>query len=576
MTLSAGKEARIVEPFSKPAQAVYAWTNQRLQARPWLMDLVVFLVFLAFATLFHLGRYYQAPEIFNLSSDAANIASFAAAWDHPELFEGDMILGNPKNFRFYATVHIPLVSLLQRVTGHYGSAFAVMIGPHILLHLVGFYLLGRVLFKSRFWAFFLAWALSANVNIGLSEFWGLFPDPLPRVSFSAGLGFLWAAALYWRQRPSAWPWIMAASGLLMYVHPVSAPTIALAVWMGLWTYKPESWSPVKRWGYLIFCGVCFLAVAAPFLVNYLANHEHGPVANLEQVRQIMRFRFARGYMVDEAWAIQQFGWRFCLVTPLLPLGLLGTILLLGMGNEEERSTLYLFLVWMLGIAISSIGLFLFDHKIAQLTGRIPFEADLIRGIRFLVPLFLILFIWSLRVMGDRIEGRLGSRLALVGLMALSFIMIRKTDLYLALPQTAAKKILLGKKAAEVNPPSQAIMAIRRLTPPKARILAYDIDQLAIRYGALRPVVYCGKDGGALAYSNHAALLKWYEMNKIYQGIKPHEDPIIRSNLLLMLAHTLEAEYLVINLAEIPSDNFSDAGKIIWSNQHYCLIHLSGK
>ena len=563
--------------------SVYSRINRYVEDRPWLIDTVVLLVFMAFATLFHIGRNITAPEILDLGGDAANIASFAAAWDHPELFEGDMVLGDQKNFSFYATVHIPLIRLMQRVTGNYGYAYTALAGIHVFLHLAGFYIFGRVLLKSRFWSFVLAWALLPEVPVGWYTFWGIWQDPLPRVTFSALLGFLWAAALYWRKRPFAWPWVMASAGLMMYVHPVSAPTIALAVWTGLWIYKPEQWSQGKRFGFMVLCGLCFLAVAMPFIINYLANREHVQVANVEQVREIMEFRYATGFVADRALAMKNFLVVLCRKTPLIPLGVLGTILLISMGNENERSTLHIFLLWGIGIAISSIGIFLLDHKVAQLTGRIPVQVDLIRGVRFFVPLLLILIIWSLMVIEDRIEGLFGSRLALVALMVLTFFLIRDANPCITIPKTGAKKILFGIKttegdsAYEYNPQSKkAIMAIRRLTPPKARIFAYDNNELelAVRYGALRPVVYSWRDSGVLSYANHTALLKWHETQKVYQEIEQNEDPVTRSNILLRLAETLDAEYMLINLDEISSEYLSDAGKEIWANEHYSLIHLS--
>lgn len=541
---------------------------------PWITDIIVLLVFLSFAALFHIGRRGTVQEILDLKGDAANIASFAAALDHPGLFDGDMVLNDPKNFKFYATFHIPLLRLLHRVMNHYGNAFVTLVGPHVFLHLAGFYLFGVVLLGSRFWAFALAWALLSNFGIGLGDFWGIFQDPIPRVSFSALLGFLWAAALYWRKQPFAWPWVMAAAGLMMYVHPVSAPAIALAVWIGLWRHKPEQWPEGKRFWYMLFCGLCFLVVAGPFILNYLTIHEHGVVAYAKQVRSIMESRFIRGYMTNQLWAIKNFLRSYSWNTPLIPLGILGTLFIALAGNRDEREILSTLLLWATGIAIVAIGLFLLDHKFARFTGRIPVQVDLIRNIRFFIPLSLILFVWGLVTIERRIERSIGSRLVLAGFFVFAIIMSKAAPTYLATPKNGVKILLHRVGTTEVSTQSGAIMAIGKFTPPKAKILSYGIGALPIRYGALRPVVYSYKDGGAFAYANHAALLRWHEVEKPYREIAQSKDPRNRLTLLLQMAKTLDAEYLAIDHHEVSPDFLPVSDNIIWSNRDFSLIRLS--
>ena len=64
--------------------------------------------------------------------------------------------------------------------------------PTILLQLIGFYFLGRVLYRSRLWAFLLAVITAAMVTeVGLGEFWGIWRDVLPRFTFQAFLPFCW-------------------------------------------------------------------------------------------------------------------------------------------------------------------------------------------------------------------------------------------------------------------------------------------------------------------------------------------------------------------------------------------------
>src|SRR5437870_715799 len=205
-----------------------------------LADGVIVLAFGLLALIFYLGRWGGAYPFVFLESDAANIAGFAAAWDHPELFQGDELLGDQRNFGIYSTIHIPLIRALAKLTGDYGTAFIFLLGPHVFIQALGFYILGRVLFQSRYWATLLAIVTMMPVWLNLGEYWGIYDDPLPRVSFQALLPYLLAGTFYWRSNPAVWPWLLGFAGALIYVHPVSAPGWILAVWLGMWAFQPVS------------------------------------------------------------------------------------------------------------------------------------------------------------------------------------------------------------------------------------------------------------------------------------------------------------------------------------------------
>src|SRR6266487_2030176 len=86
-------------------------------------DGAIVLVFLLLALMHHYGRFGGAYPFATtngfvyLEGDAANIASLAAGWDHPELFRGDELLADQRNFRNYFTLHVPVIRGLTRITG---------------------------------------------------------------------------------------------------------------------------------------------------------------------------------------------------------------------------------------------------------------------------------------------------------------------------------------------------------------------------------------------------------------------------------------------------------------------------
>ena len=140
-------------------------------------DWLIVLIFLAFATVYFLGRLQGNYPVVILTGDGGNIASYAAALDHPSWFQNDPALGASNNIGIYATIHIPLIRALKALTGDYGLAYAWLVLPQTFLQLFGFYILGRVLFKKRFWAFLLAFLTAMTVTtIGLGEIWGVWQD----------------------------------------------------------------------------------------------------------------------------------------------------------------------------------------------------------------------------------------------------------------------------------------------------------------------------------------------------------------------------------------------------------------
>jgi len=133
------------------------------------LDAIILVGFLLFAAFYQLARLSSGFPNVLLSSDAANLAGFAAAHQYPQLFPGDLVLSNPANFRLYSTIHIPLLRFLVSILGNFGLAFSVLIGPHVFLQLFGFYWLGRILFRSRFWALILSLMAAAPAPLPLGE-----------------------------------------------------------------------------------------------------------------------------------------------------------------------------------------------------------------------------------------------------------------------------------------------------------------------------------------------------------------------------------------------------------------------
>lgn len=549
---------------------------------------VAIFIFLSLAyTLGRIGNTFSRMSL--LSSDAANIASFAAALDHPELFFHDPLLSNTDNFAFYFTIHVPLIRLLNHVFGNYGTAFVALLLPTLFVQLIGFYYLGVILYNSRFWATLLALVTAIPVVLPLGEFWGFYIDPLPRILFQALLPFLLGAAIKWGGQLKFWPWIMGCVGLLIYVHPVSAPAWGVAVLLGLWFSIPTI--PIRhRLKAMAISGFVFLFVIAPFALNYLTTFSHSQAKNYDQVMEILSYRFAPGFL-DLSIALQTF-YQQMIVSSWIHKGLwiwtlIGFVVVVYLHRKiwDQNRQPYILASWWVGLLMISIVVPLIEHGILRALHRTPLEFDLIRGLRYTIPLLWIVSLWSLsKISSLRMEWaskshQLGNGLwsLIIVLIGLGMMVAWGNQNRFMVRTNMASTYSCWKQEMLVCPKPEAIEradfldAIRVLTPPGSSIFFQD---LAIRYYSLRPITYTGKDGGALGYANHDSLLQWYnqtrELNAISTNIK--NDPVARE-AYVEFARKYGADYLVYEGTLDTKDENILGLRLVYRNMYGTLYEI---
>ena len=534
-------------------------------------DAAVAAAFLLYAVVFHMGRWQAAVPFVYLSGDAGNIASYAAGLDHPELFAGDGMLGDPARLAFYRPLHVPLVRALARVAGDYGTAFISLLAPHVLLMALGFYVLGRVLFASRYWAALLAVANLMPVPLNLGEFWGVYLDPLPRVTYQALLPFVLSLAIVWRERPARWPWLMLLAGALVYVHPVSAPAWSLALWLGLWSWRPPRWSPAGRVARMLLLGALVPLAGAHFALAVLDGRASG-AAPFEAVYPVLRASLPRGYF-DVSFALREFvsGWSGLRALPWAwaACGLAVLIRLGGRGRER----LPVLGLWAVGLAAVSVLVPACEQQLLS-RARLPLAIDLIRGIRYCVPLMLLVALWPLAELHAR-AGRRGARAAAAAGLALTACWIAwhpPREVGSAVACWAGGRV--GCPAAGWVEAREALDAIRRETPPGAPLLSTELA-LPIRYYALRPVVQDYRDLGILLYANHAGLPAWQRVFRERSRIAGIRDRARRLRAFLALAEETGAAYVLADATYLPAPGPAPPHALVWRNRVWALIRLGG-
>lgn len=495
-----------------------AWLNTSQIAAPspfifsrW--DALIILFFLFLSLIYQAAVMSPGFPTVILGGDAANIASFAAGRAYPELFKNDAILGDLNNIGLYVTVHLPVVIWLEKLVGNFGLAYSLLLFPHAFLQYFSYYFLGRVLYFNRYWAFLFSLAVSAPMGLDGGEMWGIMPDAMPRFTFQVLLPFLLILLFTaWRQPPKRWYWVMVIAGLMAFIHPVSTPAWAFALWLGFWNMFPPAWEPRRRVLEMFkLAGVLFLALL-PYASIYLTYHTSGSnPESYDLVYHILVEYFPSNLLNIPAavntWlhSTARFG--------LLWYGLAGLVLTLIL-FRSERPRIKLMLFWMAGLAVVSILLPWIETTIERALRLIPFQTELMRGMRYLVPFLFIFWFYPFAALTRRSRHlwMKGTVFALGTALTLGWLTQNPPG-----PFTSAPYVFHCWKSGKFVCPAntdhaEALAYIREEIPAGADFtvfLTYRWSGIEVRYLGLHPMVYAFKDKGQLLYTNPQSLENWH-------------------------------------------------------------------
>ena len=541
-----------------------------------LLDAGVVAAFAVFSLLHFLDRWKGASPYVFLGGDSAEVSAYAAALDNPHLFVGDALFGDLGNYGTYAVLHVDVIRWLHGFTGDYGVAHLLLLLPCVFLHLLGFYVLGRVLFRSRFWAVLLSLIAIAPVRINLGEYSGLFKDPHPRFLFASVFALLLAAAIQFRRNVWVWPWVMLAAGAATFVHPVSAPSVGFAIWLGFLPFLPERWGLARKVGFMVSIGVVFLAATSPFLVHWFETHEHGAVParlSYDELYLVAKSRIIEGHF-DIPFALRQYlglwgaRWTYWLSA------LVGVILIWALVPAQRRKVAQVGL-WFAGLLFVSVAIPLVEQAVARSLRVMPLEIDLVRGIRYVVPLMLLgllwpLATWSARGPRSRRAARVVGLAVVVGWLAWHPIETVKGP---------AECLVWGRSVCPVPPKWEetigTIEAVRDNVPEGGRVFSL-FKPNQVRYAAWRPVVYAYKDGGALLYNNLERFLSWGSQKERVNRALSIEDMDRRLEALIDVARRLRAGYLLVEDEDIGPSGIPVGLRVLWRNPGATLVALEAE
>ncbi|MDA8408505.1 MAG: hypothetical protein M0T73_16810 [Deltaproteobacteria bacterium] len=562
----------VVLPYNSSGSVV----DQRLTFS-WL-DAVALCGFALFAAATFLGRWKGITPFVFLSSDAGIVSSFVAAYQHPELFRGDVLLGDFTNFRYYLAIHPLLILVINKLTGDYGLAYISLLLITVFVQCCGFYLLGLTLFRSRYWALLLVVINLAPIALPVREFWGIYDDPLPRSLFHACLPFLLAAAFRFKYEVRVWPWIMVATGLIFYTHPVSAPPWALAIWLGFWIFLPPKWGILKKFAYMFMLGLIFVVTVIPWALNLVLVHERPASAavNYNDVVGIIADRVG-AELLDVGLALTLWLkevsswplWLFCLWS------VTGSVVLWSR-RRDLRADIKLVAVWCLGIIFVAVGLTFVEQTICRIYDLKRFQMDSIRGVKYLVPIMLLMCVWSLAGISRQFRKGSLSRISTMVLGALITVIWVYHGPPVTFIQTAkawAHGSLTPRPSKDEVDTVQAVNAMKENTKPGSTILSLVLP-LEVRYAALRPIAYAYKDGGIFADTNLGSLLEWDKIRKSIDEINSSSNLGSKLLMTLELAKRLNTDYVMTDFNVVPDMASSLGAKVVWSNKSYTLLSLN--
>ncbi|HSL31035.1 MAG TPA: hypothetical protein VK900_17675 [Anaerolineales bacterium] len=561
-----------------------------------ILILTLFLLLSLFLTLGRVGTAFDSFAL--LTPDLGVYATFAAAQDAPELFLNDPFLSNEKNINSYNMILVPLIKVLNDVFGNYGTACAFLLPFFLFIHLTGWYLLGVALFKNP-WAGLLASLLASTPVLTYYDYWGLILDALPRFLYQGAIAFLLALSIWRGHELQWWPVILGGVGLLNYVHPLSTPAWTVAVMLALWVSTPQRgfWQKAQMMGLAV---VVLLIVLLPFVLNYVGSTivETGNTVGYEQTLAILQRRFLTMEGSSPFWALVNFfagrrSLRFDVIWyAVWLLGLAGLFFgLLWNRRSEEHAHLRQIAAWMTGILVVGGFLPALEQIVFAYLKRIPPEFEILKTLRYLVPLILVTAVYALWILRDQFRRRNIASAKVASFMfwgAGTFLLLawglssqaRYPDFRNAIRQNLS----CWRQGNVVCPLPQISMdfidvldVVRDDTPFGSRVFS-EGQEVAVRYYALRPLVFTYKDGAPLAYTDQEQLLVWNEHSEAMEELTFIRKFPFRHRAfvrgIVELAQQTGADYLLLQEPFDAGKEYPEQLSLVYTNASYSLYELN--
>ncbi|MCX6082575.1 MAG: hypothetical protein NTW32_23855, partial [Chloroflexi bacterium] len=383
----------------------------------------------------------------------------------------------------------------------------------------------------------------------------------------------------WRDRPQRWPWVMVAAGLMAFIHPVSTPAWAFALWLGLWPCMPPTFDVRSKLREMIKNGFVLALALLPYVSIYLYYHKGGRSnTNYDLVYFILTNYFP--YDLLNIPAAVNTLLRATSEHGLLWLGLFGLISTF-LFFRSERGRIKQMLTWMAGISFVTIIFPFFEQNIERALRIIPLQTELMRGMRYLVPFLFIFWFYPLAELTNRARRTQLIRIVLVigTLITIAWLTVNPPSPFVSTPQVL-RCWIQGKLICPIATEYADVLThIREDTPEKAKFVVFLTNRwsgIEVRYLGLRPMAYAYKDRGQLAFTNLEALQTWFYFLRRENAIfSRHNSPALADQQKRMVdfARDAEANYILTDFS-FPPEVCKDLDiSIAYQNTTYTILKI---
>jgi len=370
---------------------------------------------------------------------------------------------------------------------------------------------------------------------------------------------------------------MVIAGLLAFVHPVSTPAWAFALWLGFWAMLPQGSSLRQKLGQMFLLGLTLAVALLPYVAIYLSYHQSGQGnQNYDLVYFVLTEYFP--YNLLNIPAAVQTLLQNTAQTGLLWMGLLG-LGLTGWLFKAERGRLKILLTWAGGIGLITILLPWVETSVERSLRMIPLQTELMRGMRYLIPFLYVFGFYPLAELTRRLPaGKLSRGVMALGLTLTGLILWQNPPAPLQSPAYVLECWAGGQFICPENTDyADVLRFVREETPEGARFvvfLSYRWSGIEVRYLGLRPMSYAFKDKGQLTFTNLEALEEWHYFlqreNIIYS---PQLNPLVEQKrpLIVDFARDAHASYILTDFPFPPEVQEALGVQVLYQRGDYSIL-----
>ena len=547
--------------------------RRRHRLSPRWLDAAFIVAVLLFAWSVQEGLWLAtAHGVYNpYKSDVEEYSGRLASLAYPQNFAKDAMFGHESWSTSFPNMQVSLGKLFP--TGdNFNWALMRQTAPLIIVFYLGFYIFGSWLFKSRGIGLLLACAMALPDITGFGTFWGILTQPpVPRSFFDALLPYYLIFAFWAASHPAWRPVVLFCAAAMAWAHTVSSLVMGGAWFVVYLVMKPEGWS---RRSHILNLSFCFLAFLTPLLYFMLPSL----LAKPERIDDpVFAEMFQKNFMERFGEPFEDLGsffWRYTFERPLFPLALAGIGTTVALGSRKLRQICLICFLWLLGIVFCAVFINWLEQAVSARLGRLSILHQLIRGLRFCIPIFYLMAACGLKSVYERSREswRAGLTVALFLFLTIGIYpylgRLAYYGAYWLGEETGARfwfSEMFDKQTREQKSRAEAMRAIKDVVPPDGLVFSNKGDP-AVRYYGLRSLDYSPTDGAHLYFQYDAeGCRRWLDNMEALRSPQGYIEAFKKSPADWLLTDRPEDEEALRSL-----------GPVIWRDSGYLILRKERK